>query len=607
MKKLLLICLILVFFHSPAFSQLDKIADFNTINLPDMADSIKPFFGNPGVRSVWVADDLDQDGKPEILVTDYTNKGRVHVLELDGDVLELVWSSPVNPIGGGSTPRWVRTGDLDGDGLGEIIFPNAESTALFGDIRVRVFEWDGVNDNSYIHAIDLDANAFAGQGVGDFRMSREVAEVYDFDGDGIDEFIMSNRDNRVYILGISGDVPGFGGWQIEGGDPQMHVGAGSHWHSIAADMNGDGNIEIINHMWNYAGFWSINPTGPDTYVYPDTAQPNEYVEFLRSQSIDAVAYMGIQRVDVDGDGKDEIAMIQYTGSSDRDYDVILVSKESSDDPLYDWDTTKYAYIGENLFEVGGNTVGAFWGIGAMDIDGDGQEEILLGGAGNYHVVALKYNGSGDIMDAANYTASIIYEGPDVTTWESITINDSLGVIDTVYTESPFISKMFTGSDINNNGNPEIIVSYQSVYDTTRYIYRSWDGSAFVQDSLIRVSNPHRINVVVLEATLTGIKPLDISLVTPDDYKLEQNYPNPFNPTTSIRFALPMNKEISIKIYDILGNEVKTLIDKQEFEKGGYEVTWDGTNNLGKSVASGQYIYTLNYGNFTKSMKMTLLK
>ena len=64
-------------------------------------------------------------------------------------------------------------------------------------------------------------NNFTAQGVGNFRTNREVADVYDFDGDGPDELIMSNRDNRVYVLGISGDIPGFGGWEVEGGDPAV--------------------------------------------------------------------------------------------------------------------------------------------------------------------------------------------------------------------------------------------------------------------------------------------------------------------------------------------------------------------------------------------------
>ena len=87
------------------------------------------------------------------------------------------------------------------------------------------------------------------------------------------------------------------------------------------------------------------------------------------------------------------------------------------------------------------------------------------------------------------------------------------------------------------------------------------------------------------------------------YHLSNNYPNPFNPTTNIRFSLPVNKSISLIVYDMLGQEVKTLINKEEFAKGSYEADWNGTNNAGQKVASGNYIYTLKYGNFQKSVKM----
>ena len=90
-------------------------------------------------------------------------------------------------------------------------------------------------------------------------------------------------------------------------------------------------------------------------------------------------------------------------------------------------------------------------------------------------------------------------------------------------------------------------------------------------------------------------------------RLEQNYPNPFNPNTLIKFSLPIQKNISLKIYDMLGSEVATLINNQVYEKGNFEVTWNGTNKFGSKVASGNYIATLTYGNFSKSIKMTLLK
>ncbi|NWF90741.1 MAG: VCBS repeat-containing protein [Ignavibacteriaceae bacterium] len=602
--------------------QLENIAAFNRASLAK--DTLMPWYNpgvaaNLGVRSVWVAtEDLDNDGKAEVLATDYQNNGRVHVMEQNGDKLEIVWSSP--KIYGfnstASTPRWIRTGDLDGDGKGEIIFPIGKTTA--SDYELQVWEYNDA-DNQYQFAISLLPNNFSTQGVGNFRMSREVASVYDFDNDGSDELIMSNRDHRIYVLGISGDVPGFGGWVLEGGDPAVvpvnsNSFSISHWHSVPADLNGDGSEEIVNHMWNFLAFWTIKPTGVNTYAYPDTSVDNYYVEFLKDAAVDAVAFMGIQVVDVDGDGKDEIAGIQYSGASDRDYDPFLVSFNTTDDVMYGWDTTKFSLIGENLWETAGLGTGQFWGVGAADLNGNGKQEILLGGSTNYTVVSLEYNGTGSILDPANYTASVAYSGGHISKMSAWEVRDSLGTIDTVAVgDAPFVSKMFAGCDINGNGKQEVFLSYQSVFDSIKYTHKRWNGSAYVTDStfgvngVVMVRNEDQVTVRMLEATLTGIKEINLGIVTPEDYTLEQNYPNPFNPTTSIRFSLPLQKKISVIVYDILGNEVKTLINNQEFEKGNYEVTWDGTNNFGSAVASGQYIYTMKYGNFSKSLKMTLLK
>jgi len=86
-----------------------------------------------------------------------------------------------------------------------------------------------------------------------------------------------------------------------------------------------------------------------------------------------------------------------------------------------------------------------------------------------------------------------------------------------------------------------------------------------------------------------------------DYALEQNYPNPFNPSTVIKYQIPNDGLVSLKIYDITGQEVKTLVN-QEQSKGRYEINFDASN-----LSTGVYFYRLTSGSYTKSMKMMLLK
>ena len=93
---------------------------------------------------------------------------------------------------------------------------------------------------------------------------------------------------------------------------------------------------------------------------------------------------------------------------------------------------------------------------------------------------------------------------------------------------------------------------------------------------------------------------------PQNFDLSNNYPNPFNPSTTIEYALPAAGQVTIKVYNSLGQEVRTLVD--DFQQAGYKsVVWDGKNHGGSPVASGTYIYRVTSGKFVKSEKMVLTK
>ncbi|MBT8379039.1 MAG: T9SS type A sorting domain-containing protein [Ignavibacteria bacterium] len=85
------------------------------------------------------------------------------------------------------------------------------------------------------------------------------------------------------------------------------------------------------------------------------------------------------------------------------------------------------------------------------------------------------------------------------------------------------------------------------------------------------------------------------------FRLEQNYPNPFNPTTKIKFELPDQNRVTLKVYNVLGNEIATLINKDK-PSGTYEIEFDATG-----LPSGIYFYELHAGNFVETRKMILLK
>jgi hypothetical protein len=83
--------------------------------------------------------------------------------------------------------------------------------------------------------------------------------------------------------------------------------------------------------------------------------------------------------------------------------------------------------------------------------------------------------------------------------------------------------------------------------------------------------------------------------------LSQNYPNPFNPTTTINFSIPKSGFVTIKVYDVLGREVTTLVS-QELSAGNYKQQWNANR-----MPSGIYFYRLQSGSFTETKKLILLK
>ena len=99
-------------------------------------------------------------------------------------------------------------------------------------------------------------------------------------------------------------------------------------------------------------------------------------------------------------------------------------------------------------------------------------------------------------------------------------------------------------------------------------------------------------------TTTGVEQIS---ELPNDYSLSQNYPNPFNPSTNIEYSIPSESFVELKVYDVLGNEVATLVNEQQ-SAGVYRADFTGDG-----FTSGLYIARITAGNFTNTIKMTLMK
>jgi len=113
------------------------------------------------------------------------------------------------------------------------------------------------------------------------------------------------------------------------------------------------------------------------------------------------------------------------------------------------------------------------------------------------------------------------------------------------------------------------------------------------------------NTLVMLPTGDDVSLTDVTVI-PEKFTLHQNYPNPFNPVTTLRYNLPKNGHVNITIYDMLGRKVKTLINQNQ-DAGYRSVLWNATNDYGKPVSAGIYLYQIQAGEYLHTNKMVLLK
>ena len=118
-------------------------------------------------------------------------------------------------------------------------------------------------------------------------------------------------------------------------------------------------------------------------------------------------------------------------------------------------------------------------------------------------------------------------------------------------------------------------------------------------NLILTKSFKEVNETINKTAFNNLEVIDLDL--PITYALEQNYPNPFNPSTIIKYQIPEDGLVTMKIYDILGKEVKTLVNEQK-PTGRYSASFEASD-----LASGVYIYRLQVNNFVSSKKMMLVK
>lgn len=218
--------------------------------------------------------------------------------------------------------------------------------------------------------------------------------------------------------------------------------------------------------------------------------------------------------------------------------------------------------GNNSYEIVGriDLIGVFsffaYNIQAVDVDNDGKDELMICIDGNFLI--LKFNGN-----QGHHSYEVYY------------IKKSTG---------EYIS--YRGAimyDLNYDGKKEVLIDMHD--DPPQLGNIKFFTSIYTPDSLTNVNEiPPIIN----------------------DFNLEQNFPNPFNSSTQIRYSVPYSTKVVVRVFDLLGKEIRTLLDK-ELSPGSYNISWEGRDNNGKLLPSGIYFIKLNANSFSKTIKAVLLK
>jgi hypothetical protein len=299
----------------------------------------------------------------------------------------------------------------------------------------------------------------------------------------------------------------------------------------------------------------------------------------------------------------------YNGPADFDDGAIAIALDDSGN-VYVTGSSEQSYGVRDYATIKYNSTGVLRWVNRFNFVGDDvAKDIAVDGEGNVYVTGW----SEGIGTSTDY-ATIMYSSAGVQQWVArYNGPDSLG--DGAYALALDASGnvYVTGGSTKDWYEDCVTVKYNpngSEIWVQRY---NGPGNQSDQGKAIAVDDAGNVYVTggsygdgtktdyvtIKYSQPAGIEP--ISKYIPTEYNLFQNYPNPFNPATTIEFSIPKSEFISLKVYDILGEEVATVV-ADRLSAGNHKYTWDTTG-----LAGGIYFYRLESGSFTETKKMILLK
>ena len=173
------------------------------------------------------------------------------------------------------------------------------------------------------------------------------------------------------------------------------------------------------------------------------------------------------------------------------------------------------------------------------------------------------------------------------------------------TGSVYVDDFYTHVPLTQTG---LFVSYGDIAmvameDSVNTMMIEWDVWSFDGFEATPSSGGSRMMTLNISEELVGV---DGGIALPKEFALHNNYPNPFNPVTNITYDIAQNSEVTLEIYNVMGQRVRTLAQGSH-EPGRYRVMWNATNDYGQSLSSGMYIYRIQAGDFVSVKKLILMK